>query len=158
MKIIRELVIKKPIEDVWEVLGNQFADISKWSSLISSSEVSGESKMTNVSYSIRSTETANGPTKQELTAFDPANHMLSYKAISGTPAFFKSVHAEWALTSSGQDATILMLDFEVKFKGITGILSPIVKKKLGKVGDELLEDFQYYVENGTPHPRKTASK
>jgi hypothetical protein len=46
------------------------------------------------------------------------------------------------------------LDFEVEFKGIGVILSPIVKIKLGKVGDEMLDDFKYYVENDKPHPRK----
>ena len=29
--------------------------------------------------------------------------------------------------------------------------------KLGKVGDELLDDFKYYLEHGKPHPRKLAT-
>lgn len=158
MKIIKKLVINKPIEDTWEVLGNQFADVDKWASLILRSEVSGKATIPGVSFSVRSTETTGGPTKQELTSFNPEQHSLSYKAIAGTPFFFKAVRAAWSLTKNQNNTTDLLLDFEVDFKGIGGILAPIVKKKLGKVGDELLEDFKFYVENGKPHPRKLASK
>lgn len=43
-------------------------------------------------------------------------------------------------------------------KGIMGvILSPIAKIKLSKLGDEILDDFRYYLENGKLHPRKLAA-
>ncbi|MFT5512208.1 MAG: hypothetical protein ACI8SE_000605 [Bacteroidia bacterium] len=158
MKIVKELIINKPIEDTWEVLGNQFGNIDKWSSLILRSEVSGKATLPGVNYSVRSTETTGGPTKQELTAFNPEQHTLSYKAIAGAPFFAKAIRATWSLSKNKSDATDLVLDFEVDFKRIAGILTPIVKKKLGKVGDELLEELKFYVENGKPHPRKLASK
>ena len=148
MKIVKNLEINKPIIEAWEVLGNQFADIAKWFSLIEKSEVSGEAKIPGVNFSFRSTQTTGGPTKQEITSFNPEQHNLSYKAISGTPFFFESVNAKWSLTEVSNEKTHLELDFEVKFKGLFGILSPLIKLKLGKVGDELLEDFKYYVENG----------
>jgi hypothetical protein len=151
MKIIKELKIDKPNKDVWEVLGNQFGAIDKWASLIKHSEVSDPMLSPGV---VRSTETTGGPTKQEITAFNSEQYLLSYKAIAGTPFFAKSINAKWSLTKNQDASTKLILDFEIKFKGIGGILSPIVKKKLGKVGDELLEELKYYVENGTPHPRK----
>jgi hypothetical protein len=158
MKINKELSIGKPVEEVWEVLGNQFGEIDKWASLIHHSEVSGEASLPGVSYSVRSTDTAGGPTKQELTSFNPGQYSLSYKAIAGTPFFFKAVRAKWSLAKKDDDSTKLDLDFEVEFKGLIGvILSPIIKIKLGKVGDELLDDFKYYLENGKPHPRKLAA-
>ena len=154
MKIIKQLIINKPIEAVWEVLGNQFGEIDKWASLIHQSEMSGQSSIPGVAHSIRSTETTGGPTKQELTAFNSDKHTIAYKAIAGTPGFFKSVDAEWSLIKKEDNITGLTLDFEVQFKGLGILLSPIVKMKLGKVGDELLDDFKYYVENGKPHERK----
>jgi hypothetical protein len=68
MKITKELKIDKSIEDVWEVLGNQFGAIDKWSSLIKKSEISNPTPSIGV---VRSTETTGGPTKQEVTAFNP---------------------------------------------------------------------------------------
>lgn len=154
MKIIKQLTINKPIEKVWEILGTQFGEIDKWASFIHRSEMSGESTIPGISHSIRSTETTGGPTKQELTAFDPDKHTIAYKAIAGSPGFFKSVHAEWSLVKKDDNITGLTLDFEVQFKGVGFLLTPVVKMKLGKVGDELLDDFKFYVENGKPHARK----
>ena len=154
MKIIKQLTINKPIEDVWDVLGNQFGEIDKWASLIHQSEMSGESTIPGMLHSIRSTETTGGPTKQELTVFNADEYTIAYKAIAGTPGFFKSVNAEWSLVEKDDNITGLTLDFEVQFKGLGILLSPVVKMKLGKVGDELLDDFKFYVENGKPHARK----
>ena len=158
MVIKKEITISKSVDDVWEVLGNQFGEIHIWASLIHHSEVSGESKFDGVSYSIRSTDTTQGATKQELTSFDPASYSLSYAAISGMPFFIKNVNATWALTELNENSTKLNLNLVVETAGIMGvILGPVAKLKLGKLGDELLDDFKYYVENGKPHPRKVAA-
>jgi hypothetical protein len=37
------------------------------------------------------------------------------------------------------------------------LIDDVSHEKLGKVGDVLLDDFKYYVENGKPHPRKLAA-
>lgn len=157
MRIIKELSIAKPVEEVWEVLANQFGKIDKWASIISHSEVSGPAKLPGVSYSIRSTKTTQGDTQQELTGFNADGHTISYKSISGTPAIIKQVTAHWSLEERGENNTHLVLDFSAEMKGLGFILAPIAKIKLGKVGDVLLDDFKYYVENGTPHPRKLSA-
>ena len=157
MKMIKKLSIDKPIEEVWEVLGSQFGEIDKWSSLISHSEVSGEAKIPGLNYSIRSTKTTGGDTKQELTGFDPTKYMIAYKALTGFPGFIKAIDAEWNLTKINEQSTNLVLDFNVNFKGLGVILTPIVKSKFGKTGDILLDDMKYYIENGKPHARKAAA-
>ena len=154
MKIMKSLIINKPIDDVWEVLGNQFNKIDQWASLILKSNVSGNPTLAGVDYSIRDTQTTSGPTQQKLTAFDAKNFKIAYKATAGTPPFFKSVNAAWSLSKNGATSTQLILDFEVKFKGLFFILAPLVKIKLSKVGDELMDDLKYYVENGEPSIRK----
>lgn len=143
---------------MWEVLANQFGGIDKWASIISHSEVSGESKLPGVDYSIRITKTAKGETHQELTGFNPSHYTLAYKSIAGTPPIIKEVRANWSLKEKNNGTTDLLLDFEADMKGIGHLIAPIAKMKLGKVGDLLLEEFKYYVENGEPHARKMAAK
>ena len=157
MKIIKELSIAKPVEEVWEVLGNQFGEIDKWASIISHSDVSGQPKLPGVNYSMRNTTTTQGDGQQELTGFNPDKHEISYKSISGTPAIIKQVSAHWSLQKEGENNTQLRLDFTAEMKGMGFILAPIAKIKLGKVGDVLLDDFKYYVEHGKPHPRKVSA-
>ncbi|MFT5778745.1 MAG: hypothetical protein ACI837_001701 [Crocinitomicaceae bacterium] len=157
MRIVKELVIAKPIEDVWEVLANQFGEVDKWASLIRHSEVSGVAKLPGVDYSIRKTKTTSGDTSQELTAFNPEQHLIAYKALTGLPGIVKTINAKWDLTVKDANTTELVLDFVAEMKGIGHIIAPIAKKKLGKVGDVLLEDFKFYIETGKPHPRKVAA-
>lgn len=154
MHITKKTTIDKPIEEVWEVLGNQFGQISNWASIINESKVYGESKLKGINYAIRETDTAQGITKQEVTSFDPKKHSLSYKSISGTPPIIKEVRAHWSLAKTNSNFTNLEMDFKADMKGLGFILSPLVKIKLGKIGNELLEELKFYVENGQPHPRK----
>ena len=156
MNIKREITIEKPISEVWEVLANQFGEIDKWASIISKSEVSGPA-IDGTDYSIRTTMTAKGETKQQLTSFEPDKHSISYKSISGTPPIVKQVFAEWTLNKKGENSTALSLDFKANLNVIGAILSPIVKVKFGKVGDILLDDLTHYIENGKPSSNKMKS-
>jgi uncharacterized membrane protein len=158
MNIVKKIAINKPIDDVWEVLGNQFGQISNWASIIRESKVYGEATLNGLNFSIRETNTLSGITKQEITYFNPENYSLSYKSISGTPPIIKEVRAQWNLTKKDSNVTDLELDFTADMKGIGFILAPIAKIKLSKVGEELLDDLKYYLENGKPHPRKIEKK
>ena len=128
MNIIKKTTINKPVEEVWEVLGNQFEQISNWASVIKESKVYGDSKLNGVNYSIRETNTLNGITKQELTSFDPEKYSLSYKSISGTPPIIEEVRAHWNLAKTNSNTTELVMDFTADMKGLGFILVPIVKK------------------------------
>ena len=132
MKILKKLTINSPIAKVWDVLGIQFEHIDRWSSLIEKSEVSGDPKLPGVHFSVRSTLTTAGPTQQELVSFNPAQHSLSYKAIAGTPFFFKSVNAKWSLTKDTDERTYLELDFKVKFKRLIHAAFSLSKTKIRK--------------------------
>ena len=157
--ISREVTINKSIEDVWEVLGNQFGAISNWASVISESKVYGASKLKGLTYSQRETNTTQGITVQEMTSFNPEQYSLSYKTVSGTPFFIKNMNAKWGLSKKNDGSTQLNMNIDIETKGILGfILTPIVKVKLGKLGDELVDDLKYFMENGNPHPRKIAAK
>ena len=99
----------------------------------------GDSKLEGLTYSRRETNTTNGITQQEMTSFSPKNYSLSYKSISGTPPIIKEVRAHWSLTKKDDNTTNLVLDFTADMKGLGFLLTPVVKMKLGKVGDELID-------------------
>lgn len=157
--ITREIKINQSVDNVWDVLGNQFGEISNWSSLISESKVYGDPKIEGLTYSQRETNTTQGITVQEMTSFNLGEYSLSYKAISGTPFFIKSTNAKWVLSKLDEECTQLNMSLDIQTKGIIGfILGPIVNIKLGKLADELVDDLKYFLENGNPHPRKVAAK
>jgi uncharacterized protein YndB with AHSA1/START domain len=53
MEIKIELTIKKPIQEVWEVMGNQYGHADKWSGNFKTSKPGGEAKFMGLDYSIR---------------------------------------------------------------------------------------------------------
>jgi hypothetical protein len=153
-----EVEINKNIEDVWEVMGNQFGDIAKWVSLATSSKVGGSSKLPGVNYGYRLLESRKGTAKHVLTSFDSANHSFSYDVPEGTPGFVKTATASWTLTALKDGKTKMNVHFGIQLSGLFGFfLAPVAKKKLGTVSNNIIEEFKYYVENGKPHPRKLAA-
>ena len=154
-----EVLINKNVNEVWQVLGNEFPEAHVWSTNFISSKPGGEPKLEGLAYRHRETMTAKGEIFQELDTFDPANYSLSYHVSKGVPPIAKSLKGVWGLTKVGDDQTRLNVQFIFETKGLIGfVMSPIVSKKIGKGAKEIAEELKYYMENGKPHPRKLESK
>lgn len=150
-----EVIIQKNINDVWEVLGNQFTKPHLWATNFITSEPGGPPKLPGLNYLHRATKTESGDNWQELDTFDPANHMLSYHISKGIPPIAQSGIGTWKLTQISETETRLNVDFILVTKGLPGlVMSPVVSKKVGKASAEIVEEFKYYLENDKPHPRK----
>lgn len=155
----KELVINKKVEEVWEVMGNQFAQVHLWSTNFKDSKPGGSSKFSGLDYSERVTLTDRGETIQELDSFDATTHALSYHITKGAPGIAKHASAIWSLNSDEANKTTVVLEFNMETKGFLGFLmTPMIKMGMGKSATEIAEDLKYYVENGKPHPRKVESK
>jgi len=111
MKIKVELKIKKTIQEVWEVMGNQFGYADKWTSNFKTSKPGGEAKFNGLDYSLRDTTTDRGNTIQELTAFDPNKYTLSYIISKGAPEIARMAGAKWSLVSETENSTMVTMDF-----------------------------------------------
>lgn len=154
-----EITIEKNIDEVWDVLGNQFAEAHIWSTNFKSSKPAGEPKLPGLDYLHRETMTEKGENWQELDTFDPVNYSLSYHVSRGVPAIAKSALGEWKLSKTGDNQCRMNIHFILETKGILGfILSPVISKKIGKASTEIAKELKYYMENGKPHPRKLADQ
>ena len=111
MNIKVDLIIEKPIADVWEVMGNQFGQAHLWSTNFKTSKPRGEAKFAGLDYSLRDTTTDRGNTIQELTAFDAQNYSFSYEITAGAPPIAQSAGATWYLVKEGESTTQVVMDF-----------------------------------------------
>ncbi len=151
-------LIQKPIDEVWEVLGNQFAEPHLWAANFIASKPGGTPKLPGLSYRHRATLTESGDNWQELDAFDPVDYSLTYHISKGVPPIAKSAIGTWKLVKISETQTQLDVDFSLTTKGFLGfVMSPIVGKKVGEASAEIVEEFKYYLENEQPHPRKLAA-
>jgi hypothetical protein len=151
----QELFINKDVKSVWEVMGNQYAEVHKWSTNFKDSKPGGKAKFPALSYSERITQTGRGETVQALDKFDADNHSLAYHITKGAPGIAKHASAVWSLKKNSDASTNVILEFKMEPKGVMGFLMrPLIKKGMRKSALEIAEDLKHYVEKGQPHPRK----
>ncbi len=116
MNVKAELTIEKSIREVWEIMGNQFADVHKWSSNFKESKPGGAQKFEGINYSLRETITDRGITIQVLETFDPKNFSLKYYISEGMPEIAKSAYSIWSLEAISSEKTLVALDFGMESK------------------------------------------
>lgn len=154
MIIEKEITLNKNIEAAWKVLGLEFSDAYKWASAVNHSEGFGNG-ISGASCSERGYVTSMGKLKEKILKYSNENHTLSYEVAEGMPFVVKYATNTWKLSSMGYDKSKLQMLMDIQFKGILGvIMQPMMKMLMSKMGNDLTEEFKYYVENGQPHPRK----
>lgn len=155
MKIEKEIIIYKNIADAWKVLGTDFGNAHIWASPLKHSNGSGTafngSECNERSCDIKGM----GKTKERLLQFSNDNHSLSYVVEQGMPSMVKYATNTWSLTSLGQDKTKLVMKMDITFGGTMGfMMQPMMKMMMSKMGNALLVDYKFYVENGRPSEAK----
>ena len=154
MVIEKEIIVNKDIKDAWKVLGVEFANASKWASAVNHSEGSGE-KFNDSTCSERGCSTTMGSIKEKLYEFSNEKYLLAYEYAEGMPSMVKYATNTWKLVEVGENKCKLQIKMDIRMGGFFGsLLQPVMKLQMSKIGNHLVEDFAYYVENGTPHPRK----
>lgn len=155
MRINIKLTIEKNIQDVWEIMGNQFGHAHLWSSNFISSQPGGAPKFDGLDYSLRDTTTGRGNTIQELTAFDPATFSFSYEITKGAPPIAKMAGASWSLVQASAGTTLLNMEFVMEPKmPLTEDMETKIRMGLTASVTELAHELKYYAEQGEPHPNK----
>jgi hypothetical protein len=154
MVIEKEILINKNIKEAWKVLGEDFGNASKWASAVNHSEGSG-GKFNGSTCSERGCSTTMGSIKEKLYEFSNETYSLAYEVAEGMPSMVKYATNTWKLGDVGANKCKLQITMDIRMGGFFGsLLQPVMKMQMSKMGNYLVEEFAYYVENGTPHPRK----
>lgn len=153
MEFNREIIINKPVERVWEVLGTQFGHVCNWASGVNKSSASAESKKT-TDFTNRACDTTSGNVKEVVNIFDSKNYELEYEVIEGFPFFVKTGKNNWKLTAVGNKTKVNM-NLQVVTQGFVGaVMRPMMKMQMSKLADNAADDLKIYVETGSPSARK----
>ncbi|MEL6191922.1 MAG: SRPBCC family protein [Bacteroidota bacterium] len=154
MEFIKTTTVDKPIEKVWEILGNQFGEAYKWAGGLYHSEGFGTPALEYAPFNSRACNTSQGKITEEIRVFDPENYKLVYEVVKGFPGFVEVGKNQWSLSPVG-DKTEVHMHLVIETKGIMGfIMGPMMGMQLKKVVSTVLEDFKHFVETGSPSPSK----
>jgi hypothetical protein len=158
MVIEKKIDINNSIQNVWKVLGHEFAHPYRWASSVNHSEGHGKQVAT-THCDERSCQTVMGNIRERLLDYSDEHHCLAYEIIEGLPGAVKKATNTWQLTEIAGGKTKLTMKMELTFQGLVGnLMQPLMRNKLTKVAEALVEDFAHYAESGQPHPRKVAAQ
>ncbi len=154
MEFKQEVWANQSVSEVWQILGNDYANAHKWAAGLYHSEGMGQPQLEGASCNTRSCDTSSGKIKEEIRVFDPANYVLAYEVIDGFPFFVDTAVNRWSLHPQG-DKTLIKMHLTMKTKGLVGFLmAPMMKLQINKVTRDAVADLKYYVEHGVPSPQK----
>ena len=162
MRIQKEITINAPIDQVWQAVGPEFAECSKWGSVLATSEPTAGNGPNGAPCSGRVCQTNNGMGgfTETLTHYNEDKKQLAYTAQGDKmPGFVKNLRNAWKLVPVGASQTKIMtnLTADIGFP-FSFLMGPMMKMQMSKMLVMGLEELKYYVENGEPHPRKTEAE
>lgn len=152
MDFKRSFTVRKPVDDVWEVLGNQFGQACAWASGLHHSEVSARrgDRPTH-----RACTADFGDLKEEVLRFDPDEYVLAYRVLEGFPGFVDSGVNHWRLTGLPDGTTRVDMHLRIVTKGLVGaVMSPMMRMQMNGLTKQIVEDFTVYLETGRPSAKK----
>lgn len=157
MKIKLTRTVRRPVDEVWTLLGPDYIHAGTWASgVYASAARAGSPKVAEAPVAGRVCQTSLGPFTETIEAYDPAGHHLSYSATGEKmPGFMKSLRNSWTLEPLGPDQTRVHMQLEADIAFPFNILMGwMLRLQFGKVVREAIEEFVHYAETGQPHPRK----
>ncbi len=160
MKISKSVTVKKSAEDVWAVLGEDFVNAGKW---MSGANHSFEMKGENVTDSPACGRVCEIGASENPIIIDENIHFFNRQKMSFPLEVRPRENSKLPLTKSITSFNVKKLNnsscevgctANVTLKPFAILLLPLLKLGFGKSFGNLLEELQFYVENGTVHPRK----
>jgi len=161
MSALRQhIVIDAPADTVWQVVAGRFDRIGEWAAAIPASVFATADTDVDVGAPVaaRVCETGIGAlprVTETIVGFDAANQTLTYQASKGMPAFVTAARNTWTVTALSARQCQVDIAAEFTTRGVIGRLArTIILARVLRDGRHVLDDLKYYVETGTPSPRK----
>ena len=132
MEIVTKRQMNPSVSDVWNLLGERFADIGQWSNSVERSHLDGPLGHG----AVRTCElkpTPGGPERiqERITLFDRDNRALNYLILSGLPGFMRRVENAWTVEAkAGQTLVTSTLSIALAWWMLP--MAPMIRRQFSK--------------------------
>ena len=162
MKTTKTITINTTGDKVWEVFAHDFNNAYKWmASIPKSFGKDNGTQYPDCSSAGRVCELDNNPNglkaKESFLSYSEEDRTCTVLIeFLNTPFGFPLVQnvAEFSLTEQGNNQSVVTFSVTSTLKPLAFIIYPIIKFGFGFFVKQIVEELKFYVENGTPHPRK----
>ncbi|MEM6360287.1 MAG: SRPBCC family protein [Bacteroidota bacterium] len=153
LRFDKEITVDVPSQRAWELLAGKYECVGDWATIIPESAP----RMKDGELIGRTCSSTYGDVQEMITHWDEENLTYSYEA-DGLPSMFKSGKNVWKIQPIGERRSQIRMSLKMEMAPLPGFLMGwMLKSKMGKDIDGLMEDFKHYAEKGVPHPKKLKS-
>ncbi len=140
-------------DELWRVLGEEFAEVGRWASAVdTSAAITGEGRAgPDPAAAGRTCQVAGfGETEETLVLFDRQHRRLAYTATAQRiPSFVRGLRNEWSIDEIDPGTSEVTSHVTAEVTGILGVvIAPLLRRKLSSTLRTSLEDLRAYAENG----------
>ena len=161
MKNTKVITIDTAVDKVWDVFAHDFDNAYKWMASIPKSFGQDNGKKYAGSSSAGRVCELGGPNgikaRESFLAYDDDKKTCTVLIeFLNTPFGFPLVQnvADFSLTEQGENQSVVTFTVTSTLKPLAFVIYPIIKFGFGFFVKQIVEELKFYVENGTPHPRK----
>lgn len=157
-QVEKEIIINVSATQLWEMVGPGFVDVYKWSSNVDHAEGKGSGEFEGATCHERVCDlNVKGFNKisETLTNYDEESMNLAYEVREGMPGFITKARNDWTVISINENQSKLVMKAEFASKGLMGVMmNGIMKKKMNKTLETVLNDAKVFAETGKPSQAK----
>jgi hypothetical protein len=161
MRLSSHIEINAPATEVWDVIAHHFDAIAQWASSIPASYAVPEAPAP-LGAEVGARVCATGvcgfnDVREQFTFYDEQAMRFAYEATAGLPWVVRRAENHWRVRPLGPSRCEVDAQAHVDLRAVPGVfLAPLLKMQMNRLGRQVFEELQYYVEHGRPHPRKMA--
>ncbi|MEL6562772.1 MAG: SRPBCC family protein [Bacteroidota bacterium] len=149
----KKINLDVPATKAWDILWQNYENVGQWATIIPESTARKENGKTKG----RVCTSSYGNVKEWVTHQDSKNMNFSYEA-DGLPSMFKYGKNNWKIASISENRSTVTMQLSMKMTKIHGfLLGWMIKNKMNKDLENLMEDLKHFAETDNIHPRKMKS-
>ncbi|MEM9674507.1 MAG: SRPBCC family protein [Bacteroidota bacterium] len=149
----KEIELNVPAQKAWDILWNNYESVGTWASIIPESAARHQDgKLVG-----RTCSSTYGDVKEIITHHNEKQLTYSYEA-DGLPSMFKKGGNTWKVIPLGGNRSRVQMQLRMELAPLPGFfMGWMIKSKMSKDTQGLMEDLKHFAETGKPHPKKTKS-
>lgn len=143
MKILTTADFAAPANLVWQIIGEEFGEIGRWTGLLTGSSLIGPLGVGGVRECRFEPDmfSRDGRLLEALVHFDRQARELEYVAVS-PPWFLRRAGSRWKVEATDDAHSRVVLTGEVRLHWAAIVFAPILRWMLGRMAARLLSDLR----------------
>ena len=156
MEIIKNAIIQAPAEQIWDIMGERYAEVGSWFTGVAASKPRAGDKLPGAPTMGRECSSSFGDACEVIDRFDARRRELVYHVESGMPGFVKLAQAHWKFTPRDEHSCSADLRMVMEVSWWAAPMGLMMKRQMGRLIDDMFEELDHYATTGEVHPRKSA--